>query len=288
MQPQKHVGIFRYAGKEIIFNFWLSCPEKRPPDTIVFLGAGQVGIIPRWIANAAGRGIIVVEGLPHWESGANPSDLIKFCKAYVKTAFIAALRTFNVPSLNIIAESQAAPASIALAASMPAQIGNVVLVRPLGFSVAAYGKSEQARLRVFYRRILRTAMQPHQSLIHDPRNAWAAAIATRAMLREPSLSSLAKKYAVGISYDVLKTCRQVAKIQKEKGGLLAIILSEKDKLFPPNEVIAALDSFGIRDVRVEITPDTSHSSLAVRASKKVLRRAVVVARTCGASLPLLG
>jgi pimeloyl-ACP methyl ester carboxylesterase len=230
------------------------------------------------VAQAAGPGVVVVDGLPHWEAHPSAEDIGKFSWGYIQTALRTVLRVCNVSSLHVIAESQSVPASIGLTEALPDKVHNLVLVRPLGFTVQSFGDSEQARLRVFRRRIIQTSMQLPQSFFHDPRNAGVTAIMVRAMLREPNLASLIRKYAAGISYDVVEDCRQAAAVQKRKGQSFTILLGEKDKMFPPAEVIAALAALDEASIALEIVPEVTHSSLAIRSSRQMLRRAIEIAR----------
>lgn len=278
-QFKKCAGTFRYGKKEITFNFWIDRTEANlEPDTVLFLGAGQTGSICRWVAHAAGPRVVVVEGLPHWEAHPSAEDIVEFSKAYIHTALQAVLTAFTLPSVNIIGESQAAPATVVLASSAPDKVRNIVLIRPLGFSVHAFGSSDQERLHAFRRRIMRTALQFSQSFFHDPRNVGVISIMTRTMLREPTMRALVKKYAAGIAYDILEDCRQVAKQQQLNGHSFTILLGEKDKMFPPSEVVAVLKSSGIVGVTIKILPKTVHSSLAVRSSKVILKQAIDIAQ----------
>lgn len=273
-RPQCYTRSFLYGDKKISFNFWLSAEKDLSPDTVIFLGAGQVGSIPRWVARSAGPGVIVVDGLPHWEAHPSGHDTAQFAIAYVQSAFGVIKKEFGLSGLNVIAESQAALATVILARMAPHQIRNIVLARPVGFSVQAFGKTDQERLRVFRRRILRTAFQ----LIHHPRNLAIAMIMFRAMLREPNLAALNKKYAVGISYDLLQDYKQVAESQKRKGHSLVILLGDRDRLFPSSEILAAFKALQLDDTPIRIVPKTGHASFATPSSKALLRQAIEIVR----------
>lgn len=274
----KYTSSFRYAGKDIPFNFWLVWREGVKPDTVVFLGAGQTGNITRWIAQASGPGELLLWMACHIGRHPTGRDTAVFSIDYVQAAFKAVLKTFGVSSMNVVAESQAAPAGVILTSSLPKAVQNLVLVRPLGFSARALGDSDLARLRTFRRRIMRTFMQFSQTILHDPRNGAIALIMLRAMLRESSLASFNKKYTVGISYDLIEDCRRVAGIQRRKGQSFTILLGEKDKMFPPQEILAALKEADVNDIVVETVSRVGHSSLAVRSSRTILQRAIDVIR----------
>jgi pimeloyl-ACP methyl ester carboxylesterase len=278
VRPHKQVGIFRYAGKEVAFVFWYFAEHDSSPDTVLFLGAGQVGSIGRWVTQSVGNNVVVVEGLPHWHAHPSGADIIDFSSLYVRAAFRQVRRRFKRSSMNIIAESQAAPAALLLARHYPRAVRNVVLIRPLGFTVQAFGDSEDARLRTFRRRALKSLLQFSQSLLHDPRNLGIVVIVVGIVLKEPSIASLARKYAAGISYDLLQDCREIVANQKRKGHSLTLLLSEKDRLFPPQEITTALKNADINGIDVEVVPRLSHASLAVRASRRVLQQALAIAR----------
>lgn len=276
-RPHKYTGTFTFAKKNITFNFW-SVPADTPPDTVVFLGAGQVGNIPRWVAQASSEGVVAVDGLPHWEAHPSGEDTAAFTAAYVQTAFEQVLKTFGVPKMHLMAESQAAPGVVVLARNMPDKVGNLALIRPLGFSAQALGESDKIRMRTFRRRFLKSALQFSQSLLHDVRNASIALTMVRVTLREPSLASFNKKYAIGVSYDLLEDCWEVAKVQRHKHGSFTLILGERDKLFPPKEIFAALAAAGIEGITIQVVPRVGHASLAVKASRTTLQQAVRAVR----------
>jgi len=277
MKPRKYTARFVYEATEIPFHFWANTTAGKP-DCIIFLGAGQVGNIPRWVAAAAGPGVVVVDGLPHWAVAPSTEAIRVFSAGYIAAAFAAVRKTFGLTTVHVITESQAVPATVILARTIPEQIGNVVLVRPLGFSVRAFGASEAVRLQVFRRRIVRTMLQLPQSFLHDPRNFGVTASMLRAMIREPNFKSLTKKYAIGISYDLLEDCKAVAVIQKRKKRSFTMLLGEKDKMFPPKEIMAALAAHQNITPDVQIVPRATHASLAVRGSKVILKLAVQTAR----------
>lgn len=276
-RPHKYTGTFTFAKKNIVFNFW-SVAADTPPDTVIFLGAGQVGSITRWVAQAAGEGVVAVDGLPHWEAHPSGEDTAAFTTAYVQTAHEHILKTFRVPAMHLMAESQAAPGVVILARNTPDKVRNLALIKPLGFSAQALGESDKIRMRTFRRRFLKSALQFSQSLLHDVRNAGIALTMIRMTLREPSLASFNKKYAIGVSYDLLEDCREVAKIQQRKHDSFTLILGERDRLFPPKEIFAAMAAASIEGISIEVVPRVGHASLAVKASRTTLERALQAVR----------
>lgn len=279
-RPHKYTGVFAFAGKDTAFNVW-SIPAEKPPDTIIFLGAGQVGAVPRWVAQAAGEGVVVVDGLPHWEAHPSGKDTADFTTAYARAALTHTLKTFGVSAMHVMAESQAAPGVVILVRDLPDKVRNLALIRPLGFSARALGESDKIRMRTFRRRFFKSALQFSQSLLHDVRNVGIALTMIRVALREPSFVSFNNKYAIGVSYDLLEDCREVAKIQQRKHSSFTLLLGEKDRLFPPKEVSEALASAGIEGVSIQVMPRVGHASLAVRASRTTLKQALHVIRGDG-------
>lgn len=247
------------------------------PDVVIFLGAGQTGAISHMVAQRAGSGVVVVSGVPHWHTTTEAQDIEDFTLLYFEHAYRSILSTFKSPAMHIIAESQAAPIAIILAGKLN-EVQNLGLIRPLGFSVEAFGATVEARLKTFTRRILKTSLQYPQSFIYDPRNLAVALIQIRAMAREKSLRVLRKKYGVGISYDALKDMQRAVKARQAAGHSISFILGAKDRMFPPAEVLAALKSLDISDVQITVLPGVSHSSLATRSSRKVLAAALDAVR----------
>jgi len=271
---KKHSGIFSYSGNKIPYSYWSNVREGGVPDTVIFLGAGAVGTIPRMVAERAGAGVVVVDGVPHWHADQSGMNIPEFSKSYFSSAYQTILNTFDLASLHIIGESQAAPAPVLLSISSPKSVRNIALIRPLGFTVNTFGDTPDARMKSFRKRILQTYLQLPQSFLHDPRNLLVILTVIRAMMSEPTIASLNRKYAAGISYDLLRECRLATKLQRDAGNTFTLILGEKDKMFPPKEIITALESFKIDGIDIVTIPGDTHSSLAVRASERVLRAAL--------------
>lgn len=273
-QARKYTRTFEYDGRTIEFHCWNIEATDRTPDTIVFLGAGQVGRIPRWVALSAGPGVVVVEGLPHWEAHPSGHDTAEFAALYAKSAFLEIQKIFGITRIHLIAESQAAPASVLMALAHSDYVENIVLVRPLGFSAKAFGQTEQERLKVFGRRAFRTILQ----LMRHPRNVAIGIIMLRAMLRESSFRAFISKYAKGISYDALQDYVRLLAVQKQKGHTTTLLLGEKDWLFPPREVLSAFSDIGLEEASVVVVPKTGHASFATPSSGVILQQALALVR----------
>lgn len=276
---KRHNGRFRYKEKDVEYTFWSNTVSGQKPDTVIFLGAGQTGIIARMVAARAGSGVVVICGVPHWHADANSEDVTRFTKTYFETVYRQVLGVFTLSSMHLLAESQAAPVAILLSITMSAEIKNVTLIRPLGFSVKDFGESMEVRLRTFKKRIRQTLLQYPQSFLYDPRNLAVILVMMRAMLREPSRASLHSKYGIGISYDSLQDLERAAAIRHQGGRTITIILGEKDKIFPPGEIMTALRKLHIPYVHIIVLSGVSHSPLATRAGTSVLKAALKAVRT---------
>jgi hypothetical protein len=275
---KQHKGHFLYQEKTIEYSFWSDISDGQKPDVVIFLGAGQTGAIVRMVAERAGTGVVVIGGVPHWHARSDAQDIADFTIAYFESAYRSVLTTFGCASMHILAESQAAPVAIILAGKLK-EVKNLGLIRPLGFSVQAFGNIPETRLKTFRRRILRTSLQYPQSFLYDPRNLVVGLILIRAMLREASLSSLNEKYAVGVSYDSLQDLEQAVWARHNAGHTINFILGKKDKMFPPDEIMVVLKSLRIPYINITVVPSVSHSSLATRGSRKVLSMALEAIRT---------
>lgn len=259
----KHTAFFLYQGKKIIFNFYAKQQAGTLVDTALFLGTGQVGRVPRWVAANVPAGVVVIEGLPHWESEPDGSDLVVFSQLYIQSAYEAVLKTFKISAMHIIGSSQAAPGVIWLANNTE-QIKNVALVLPMGLNTAHFGSGGEARFKELRKRALLTVLQKDQSVLGDIRNVYISLNLIRIILAGISDGSTVNKYTVGISQDMTETMRQLTAKQKHLRRKLRVYVGEQDKVFPPNEIQQTLNEAGIQDVAIITVPDISHGSLATR------------------------
>lgn len=284
MLLNKHTGVFRFKDKDIPFHYWSKTDGQAPPDTVLFLGAGQVDKIPYWIARAADPGVVVIGGVPHWETGPNADGIEEFVLQYFSNAFRVALATFGQRSMHLIAESQAAPAAIALVNGTPTSVRNLVLIRPLGFTAASFGNTVEERLRSFRKRIRQNYLQFPHTFWSDPRSLAASLITYRAIRREPSKTSFDKKYGAGISWDATDDCRKAAEKLHKQGGTVTMILGEVDRIFPPHEIRQTLEHYHIKHVGIIILPKTPHASLATKQGRAILRQARAALGTAHAAI----
>lgn len=275
---QRHTSVFRYGQKEIFFRFWSHASSKNiPTDTVIFLGSGQSGRIAKWAAGNAPAGTIVVEGLPHKEADRSACDLKEFTHDYTSTAFLAVLKMFGISSANIIAESQAAPGVVWAALDHLDQVGNIVLIAPLGLTAHILGDSPKARLRELKKRAFLSAMQFAQSPFYDSRNLYIGLLMIHAVLFDARWNTSGQKYAVGASHDLREDCRKLATQLANKGHELTFIVGERDKMFPAREVSASIEEAGVKHA-ITVSLKISHTSLAVRYGKQILNLAIQTVR----------
>lgn len=228
---QKHQSTFYYSGKKIVFHFWSHTNPSGSIDTVIFLGSGQMGMIPKWVALNASPGTAVVDGLPHREAHNDAHDLIDFSRDYTKTAFLSVLKVHSLTTANVVAISQAAPGVVWLACRLPSQTSNVALVAPLGFNSLALGNTPKARLKELRKRTLSTLGQYSTSKPYEPHYLFLGLMALHVLVFDSRWKVSGKKYATGSSYNLLGDCRLLADLLWGKGNSLTIFVSEQDKYF---------------------------------------------------------
>jgi pimeloyl-ACP methyl ester carboxylesterase len=218
-----------------------------------------------------------VEGLPHKEADRSARDLKEFANDYTSTALLVILEVCKISSANIIAESQAAPGAVWMALDHLDKISNVALIGPLGLTAHLLGDSPKSRLRELKRRGFLSALQFAQSPLYDPRNFYLSILVLNVLLFDARWNVSGQKYAVGASHDVRQECRVLAEKLHQRGNTMALILGERDKIFPPHEIRSAIKKTDEWHVSMVILK-TSHASLAIRDGKHILRSAVEYVR----------
>ncbi len=269
-QIQKHAGTLQYNRESISFCFWSHADAATPVDTVIFLGSAQVGKIPKWAAQAAPAVVVMVDGLPHWKAHPNDSDLAEFAHAYTVAAFKIVLNHFKIPSAHIVGVSQAAPGVIWAARNLAKQVQNVALVAPLGLTANILGTSPEARLRKLKWRTLRTYLQFSHTPFNDLRIFYVQLMLLRSLLLETRWSAAGKKYASGLSQDILEDCRVAAIERHRRGNSFTVFLAEKDKIFPPHEILASLKQAKIDHIDTVIMRGISHPPLETRSDQKAV------------------
>lgn len=275
---ERHTGLFAYANKVIPFTYWSHLQDDEAPDTVIFLGTGQTGRIARWAAQVSPPGTIIVEGAPHWHAHPSANDLYDFMYAYTLAAFRIVQKKFSITSAHLIAQSQAAPGAVKLGNEYPQQVGNIVLLAPLGFAATIFGDTVEERVRTLIRRAKQTFFQLQQSPFYDPRNFYVGYMILRAILQESERGASRRKYGTGLSYDMLEDFRALVERHTKHSKTVTLLLGDKDKVFTAKEIRPLVEAAGIKDAKIHILPGVSHLSLGVRGSKKVLSAAVATVR----------
>ncbi len=226
------------------------------------------------MAQAAPIGTVVVDGMPHWHPRPTAEDLGRFTQEYSVATLKAVLKHFGLSSLNVIGLSQATVGVVWLAQTLPASIRNIGIVAPLGLTAAALGTTPDVRLKELKKRTLRTYFQFSQTPLHDLRILYMQFVLLRAVLSETERGSTNKKYALGLSYDLLEECRAVAAERNRLGFNFKVFVAEKDKIFPPHEIRASLKQAKIKHISTVLLPTISHPSLASRSNRNALVQVV--------------
>jgi hypothetical protein len=266
---QKFTGAFFYKKKQIKFHFWKK-GNSISPDTIIFLGTAQVGKIPKWVAQSSPDGVVIVEGIHHWEADPSGQDLKDFTINYTKSAFNAIFDIFKIQKINVVASSQGVPGVIWVSKQIVHKVRNIGLIGPLGYTPAVFGNSSNSRIKKLRMRALKSFLQFSQTVFHDPRNIYINFILLKALLLEKEWKAADRKYAAGLTSDLIEDTRLIAEKLSHRGNSFTIFLGEKDKVFPPEEVLSSLKKSGIKHIHTVIFPDMSHSSLAIRGNRKYL------------------
>lgn len=276
---QRYTSEFFYDNQRISFHFWVH-DDQIAIDTVVFLGSAQVGAIPKWVSEHAGPGVAIVAGLPHWKAHPSGHDLKQFTEEYSLAAFRAVIGQFGIVTpINVVGISQAVPGTVWLAARYPDKVRNIALVVPLGFTMQTFGDTPQTRLKELKKRVMRNILQPQkQSTSSVIRGLYVTLIILRARFLETDPDGSDNKYAAGLSYDLAEDCRCVLENQKNKKQTLTIFLGEKDLIFPPHEVKAALRKADLTYAKVVVLPKVAHPSFVARHEGDVLRSIVTTVR----------
>ena len=269
---KRHTAHFIYRNKKIPFHFWVR-KDTENPDTIIFLGTGQIKHIPYWVAKASPAGVVVVEGLPHWHSQSSAEDIIPFSKEYSKCAFGFILNTYGRKRMHIIGQSQAAPGLLWLATVLPDKVGNIALILPMGLNVKHLGDTDDERYRELKRRSARSLLHPEQIAL---KNIYAGVLLAKIILTGLKDGSTRRKYSKGVSHNSLLDLAMLTQKGRHK---VSLFLGEHDMLFPAKEIKKSLIEAGISDVAITIAPKKSHTSLTTKRSGKILHSAIKAVRT---------
>lgn len=268
---KKHTAYFIYQNKRIPFSFWVNSGDTHP-DTVIFLGTGQIKRIPYWVAKTALSGTVVVEGLPHWHSNPNAEDIVSFTQEYTKCALLTILKLHNRSRMHLLAQSQAAPGVLWLAAQLPGNVGNIALILPMGLTVNHLGNTNEERYDELKKRSLKSLFHPEQL---GAKNIYAGLILAAIIARGHTDGSTKRKYTKGVSHNALDDLATVIKGNVHK---VSLFLGEDDVLFPADEIKYSLAEANLTNVGIEVMPKKSHTSLTTKQSTEMVNRAIRAVR----------
>ena len=268
---KKHNAFFNYHNKRIPFSFWTNSVNRRP-DTIIFLGTGQIKRIPYWVAKAAPAGTVVVEGLPHWHSKPDAEDIVTFTQQYTKYAFLTILKIYSQKKMNVIAQSQAAPGVLWLANRLQQEVGNIALVLPMGLNTEHLGNTNEERYEELKRRSLKSLFHPEQLQL---KNIYAGLLLAKIIIRGHKDGSTKRKYTKGVSHSAMN---ELTVALENDTRIISLFLGEDDALFPVAEIQRSLTDAKIIQIDVRIFPKKAHTSLTTRQSTKIVKQAVQIVR----------
>jgi pimeloyl-ACP methyl ester carboxylesterase len=279
VQPIQHTGIFHYKEQVISYRYWVHTYANDTIDTVLFLGTGQTGKIPAWVATLAPAGVAVIEGMPHWKAHPSGNDLKDFSEAYTLNALNVLLHEFTLQNVHLIAVSQAVPGTVWAAVKVPERIKNIGLVIPLGFTADVFGNSDTGRVRELKKRAIRSLLHVKRFPLFSIRNFYAFSVLLQARFAETERGASDRKYAEGLSHDITETCHQIIEQQHARQTHLTVFLGETDPIFPPEEVKTALRKAKLEKARVRILPGLGHGSFTAKHEEKALGSIVADVRS---------
>ncbi len=258
---------YGYHDTAIDYDVWLTSDDEQL-DTIIFLGTVQIGKMPEWVAAKCPPRTAIVQGAPHWHAKDDGSDIPDFMLGYTGSALKSLLTDYTFGSLSIIAESHAAPGVAQLLATDTtyADVNNVVLLQPLGFSAMGYADTDEERMALFKKRLVHNACRQLPALLSDGRFRYSYRTITKVLdTRQPKTWAW---YNSGLMHDILPNLKKVI----SRGCGVTVICGANDKLFPAHEVRAGLQGANIEVPVIEMSGVT-HPPLGSRQGMKLLRAA---------------
>jgi hypothetical protein len=268
MKPYETVHSYEYDGRKIPYSIWHN--DTLPTQAVVFLGAAQIGRIPRWIALVCPPGTAVVQGAPYWLAREDGSDTEAFMHQFTADALSHVLHSNSNGSVHAIAESQAVPGLLHILAGniqFANRLQRLTLLQPLGLNATVFGTTDQLRLQEFKRRIARNARYQLASML-DRRLLYNH---SQLFLQSKYGSSKSgARYAKGLGYDSLPDV-----VQLHAHGIdMRIVCGANDRMFPATEIQAALTAAKL-DIPITVVPGVPHSPLATKSGAKLLAAAFV-------------
>ena len=238
--------------------------------TWLFLGTAQVGRLAQWVAKSCPPGVAVIPGAPHWFANKDGSDVPDFIVRYTATMVDELTRRYGQPT-SIIAESQAAGGVALYLQKVRDNVGQLILLQPLGLNTHEYTRppSPYSELQ---RRVNHNFLHQIPSLFTDLRLLFNHAFLIRTI--KPGTSKAKAQSEAGLVCSILDPVKELFL----DGTPIHIVSGEHDILFPPAEIRSNLDAAGMGSIPISIVPKTPHSPLSTRAGRLLLDEAIRISR----------
>lgn len=229
------------------------------PDIVLVLGVGQSGRNLRTIAHHISSGI-VLEALPYHYFA---KDQLADAGIAAVNAVIDVARTTSQQLVHVIAESQAAPATIHAVSERRSDIASVTLLAPLGFNKSFLGNTPKARYTELMRRSRLFWKHQNQRLSLRGNRDTLYEIARHSVTR---LGRIEPDYNFGANQDVSDAAQQLA------NSLPVTIYADKyDGLFPYDEIEPLVRHSSIRLIATNLG---SHINRATPLGLAELQRVI--------------
>ncbi len=263
---------YSYNGKKIPFTVWLT-EDSGALDTVVFLGTVQVGKLAEWVARDCPPRTAIVQGAPQWFAKEDGSDTAEFMYGFTESAFKSLQANYSFKSLHVIAESQAVPGVVLLFNMTEYKhcLKSAVLLQPLGFTANIFAGTDEQRLALFKKRIIKNAYHQLTGLLLDSRLRHNHRQLTKlTSFRDPQVKA---QYNSGLKHDSLPELKQLL----SHNSHVTIICGSNDKIFPPHEIKASLKLYGLK-VPLLTVVGVPHSPPATKQGNKLMAKAFSLLR----------
>lgn len=258
---------YSYDGKTISYSIWHTELHSHV-DTVIFLGTVQIGKLPEWVAQYCQPGTVIVQGAPHWHAKDDGSDMPAYMFGFTHSAFRAIIDTFQIETVNVIADSQATPAVLQLFRQEPftQYLHKLVLLQPLGFNQSSFAGNPAAGIAEFKKRIIKNAYHQVPALLTDKRLRHNHRLLSKKV--RFSDEKARAQYGSGLTHDATPDLKQLLLGNSN----VRIICGENDEIFPASELKTTLHDRGI-NVEVGIVKSAPHSPLGTNHGRRLLEAA---------------
>ncbi len=255
---------YTYADKIIRYSLWHAGPRDRI-DTVVFLGTVQIGRLPKWVVEYCPPGTVVVQGAPHWHAKDDGSDIPTYMFDFTRGAFQAIIDTFPIKTVDVIADSQAAPAVLQLFCqeAFTQHLHKLALLQPLGFNHSSFAGSTAQGIAEFKKRIIKNAVHQVPALLTDKRLRHNHRLLTKKV--RFSDEKTRAQYGSGLAHDATPSLKQLLASNKN----VRIFCGENDEIFPAGELKTMIQDRG-SDVDVSVVKGAPHSPLGTNHGRRLL------------------